>query len=210
MVNLLQELNRETAGVIERVRSSLVEIRNSGGGVGSAVIWHSNGLLITNAHVIQRKGLEVRFRDGRILPARVLGYDDENDIAALGVEGHDLPVAEIGDSRELRPGQCVFALGNPWGVIGSVTAGIVVGTDGAGSNMRADDREWIVVDLQLRPGNSGGPLVDVGGRLVGINTMISGPEVGLAVPTHVVQGFLARLGESRMKQRDQADHNWLA
>jgi serine protease Do len=148
-------------------------------------------------------------RDGRILSARVLGYDAENDIAALGVDGHKLPVAEIGDSRELRPGQCVFALGNPWGVIGSVTAGIVVGTDGARSKMRAGDREWIVVDLQLRPGNSGGPLVDVGGRLVGINAVMSGPEVGLAVPIHVVKGFLARLGELRKKQRGKADHSWL-
>jgi serine protease Do len=91
-----------------------------------------------------------------------------------------------------------MALGHPWGVPGAATAGVVIGTGEDMPEMPLTGRDWIAVGLHLRPGHSGGPLVDSQGRLVGINTMMIGPEVGMAVPVHVVKAFLRReLGTPR-------------
>jgi len=192
MADLLEQLNDETAALLEGVQRSLVEIRNGRGGVGSGIIWHPSGLIVTNAHVIGRGPLRIISKDGHDLTPRVLAYDAHNDVAALTVGAKGLPAVEIGDSRQLQAGQLVFAIGHPWGVAGAVTAGIVVGAQPETLGMPSDGREWIVASLQLRPGHSGGPLVDAGGRLVGINTMINGPDIGLALPVHVVKDFLAR------------------
>ena len=98
----------------------------------------------------------------------------------------------LGGSRRLRVGQWVVAMGHPFGVRGSATAGTVVGVGSDHPEMPARDREWIAVSLRLRPGNSGGPLLDAEGRLVGINTIMSGPETGMAVPVQVAKTFLRR------------------
>ena len=190
MSNVLSQLNAELAGIVEGARQSLVEIRNGHKGVGAGTIWHPEGLILTNAHVVGRRALHVSLPGGRILKAQVAAHDASRDIAALSVEAGDLPTIELGDSRSLRPGQWVLALGHPWGVAGAVTAGVVAGVGRDLPEMPRPDREWIAVSLHLRPGHSGGPLVDDQGRLVGINTMMAGPDVGLAVPVHVVKGFL--------------------
>ena len=128
----------------------------------------------------------------RTLPARILAKDPERDLAALQWKGghHRLPTIQLGDSRTLRAGQWVLALGHPWGVEGAATAGIVIGMGADWPEMPNNGRDWISISLHLRPGHSGGPLVDAQGRLVGINTMINGPDVGVAIPTHVVVEFL--------------------
>ena len=190
MSTVLQQLNSEMASVVEGVAGSLVLVRNGGGGAGAATIWHPDGLLITNAHVVGRGPLTVVLLDGRALPARVAAHDAAHDLAALVVDATGLPTIKLGDSRTLRPGQWVMALGNPSGVRGAVTAGVVTGTGQVGLRIPGSGREWIVVSLHLRPGYSGGPLLDVEGRLVGINTMMAGPDVGMAVPVHVVKAFL--------------------
>ena len=120
----------------------------------------------------------------------MLARDADLDIAALSVTADGLPTIAIGESRQLRAGQLVLALGHPLGVVATATVGVVVGIGSQWPELPKSSQEWIVVDLKLRPGNSGGPLVDAHGRLVGINTMITGPEVGLAVPVHVVKAFL--------------------
>ena len=187
---MLQQLNVEMAAIAQDVRKSLVQIKNGRrGGAGAGTIWHPDGLILTNAHVVQRPSLRVTLPDGRTLPARVLAHDDGLDLAALAVDGTDLPTAELGDSRQLRPGEWVVAMGHPWGVVGAVTAGIVIDV-GVPVEMAALGRDLIQVSLRVRPGNSGGPLADSSGRLVGINTMMAGPKVGLAVPVHVVKSFL--------------------
>jgi len=186
--NLLQQLNNELSAAVGDVHRSRVQISNGRGGVGAGTIWHAAGLIITNAHVANRDALKITLPDGRTLPARVLAYDKERDLAALSVEADDLPTIELGDSKQLQPGQWVLALGHPWGVLGAATAGIVINT-GPPPEMPARG-EFVQVGVPLRPGYSGGPLVDVRGRLVGINTMITGPEVGLAIPVHVVKAFL--------------------
>ena len=99
-----------------------------------------------------------------------------------------LPTIEIGNSRALQPGQWVLAMGHPWGVKGAATAGVVIGVGSEWPEMPQSPKEWIAVSLRLRPGHSGGPLIDVNHRLVGINTLMTGPQVGMAVPVHVAKG----------------------
>jgi serine protease Do len=189
--DLLQQLNDEMAMLVERVRRSLVEIKNGHGGVGAGTIWHPDGLIVTNAHVVGRRALKVALDDGRTLPARLLAHDAQLDLAALAVEATDLPTIELGRSKRLQPGQWVLALGHPWGVPGAATAGVVIGL-GPHPEGILPRRDLIQVNLPLRPGHSGGPLVDARGRLVGINAMMNGPEVGLAVPVHEAKRFLRR------------------
>ncbi len=186
---LLNQWNAEMSSVVDQVRRSLVQIRNGRRGAGAGTIWHPDGLILTNAHVVGRGSVGVTLPDGQTLPARLLAHSRSLDLAALAVEAGGLPTIELGNSRQLLPGQWVLAVGHPWGVIGAVTAGVVINT-GVPPEMQASRRPLIQVDLPLRPGYSGGPLVDVQGRLVGINTMMAGPEVGLAVPVHEVKAFL--------------------
>ena len=190
MPTLVQALNNEIADIAEKVRPSLVQIRRGRRGAGAGTIWHSQGLILTNAHVVERGPLQVTLADGRTLPARVLARDPNSDIAAVAVDATDLPTIALGESRRLRPGQLVLALGHPWGVLGAVSAGVVIGVGSQWAEIPESKREWIAVSLNLRPGNSGGPLVDAEGRLIGINSVMTGLEVGLAVPVHVVKAFL--------------------
>jgi serine protease Do len=189
MSDLLQQLNHELANAADQARRGLVSISNGRRGAGAGTIWHPDGLILTNAHVVQLHSPRVTLPDGRVLPGRVLAHDSNLDLAALRVEASDLPTIELGESKRLRPGDWVLALGHPWGVTGAATAGVVIGM-GPPPEMAMPGRELLHVGLHLRPGHSGGPLVDTQGRLVGINTMMAGPDVGLAVPVHVVKAFL--------------------
>ncbi|MGD8804605.1 MAG: trypsin-like peptidase domain-containing protein [Chloroflexota bacterium] len=189
MADLLAQINDQMAAVVEDARRCLVQVHNGRHGAGAGTILHADGLIVTNAHVVKRRSPKVTLSDGRTLPARLLTYDEDLDLAAVAVEARELPTIELGRRGQLRPGQWVVALGHPWGVTGASTAGMVidVGRPLDGLPYRG---ELIQVGLSLRPGHSGGPMVDGSGRLVGINTMISGPEVGLAVPIHSVKRFL--------------------
>ncbi|MFN2223323.1 MAG: S1C family serine protease [Candidatus Promineifilaceae bacterium] len=189
MADLLAQINDQMAAVVEDARRCLVQVHNGRHGAGAGTILHADGLIVTNAHVVKRQSPKVTLMDGRTLPARLLTYDEDLDLAAVAVEARELPTIELGRRGQLRPGQWVVALGHPWGVTGASTAGMVidVGRPLDGLPYRG---ELIQVGLSLRPGHSGGPMVNGSGRLVGINTMISGPEVGLAVPIHCVKRFL--------------------
>lgn len=188
MSNLLNAVNREMTSVVERVSRSLVEVHNGGGSFGAGVIAHADGLIVTNAHVVHNRQPKVRLHDGRVLAARVLAVDPERDLAALAVSASGLTPIELGDSSDAKAGQWVIALGHPWGVSGAVSAGAMIGKESDLWGRRG--RDWLAAGLLLRPGNSGGPMVDAEGRLVGINTMINGPEIGLAVPVNAVKAFL--------------------
>jgi len=131
----------------------------------------------------------VTLSDGRELPARLLARNKHLDLAALAVDEIGLPAMTIGDSRHLQPGQILLAAGHPWGVLGAVTAGVFIGHESSrGQGGRG--REWLVTDLRLRPGNSGGPMFHADGEMVGVSTMITGPDVAMAVPVHVAKGCL--------------------
>ena len=199
MSNLLALLNQELAALSDQVLASLVQVINRGRGAGAGAIWQSNGVIVTNAHVVHdgpgaaAHGLTVRLADGRELAARVIAADAQRDLAALQVDSAGLPAIRPGDSRALQPGDMVMAMGFPFGIQGGATTGIVIGTGTDLPEIRDTRREWIAASLHLRPGHSGGPMVDSAGRLVGINTLMNGPEVGVAIPVHVVADFMAHL-----------------
>ena len=203
-LTLLQQLNQELDRVVAAGRRSLVEVRTDGRGGGAGAIWHPDGLIVTNAHVATRPYVQVVLPDGSVRPGRVLARDPGLDVAALVVDAADLTAIELGDSQRLQPGQWVLALGHPWGVAGAAAAGVVIGAGRDLPELPASDREWVAVSLPLRPGNSGGPLLDAAGRLVGINTMMAGPQVGMAVPVHVAKAFLRRELGARGRSSSQA------
>jgi serine protease Do len=174
----------------EMLRRSTVHVRVGRAGSGSGVVWQSNGLIVTNAHVARAPHAEIELWDGQTLRAEVVARDERRDVAALTVDTHDLPAAPIGDSDTLRVGQLVSAIGNPLGLSGALTLGIihaVAPAEGYGQ------QSWVQADVHLAPGNSGGPLADVSGAVIGINSMVAG-GLGLAVPSNAVQRFLGTGG----------------
>ena len=169
----------------ERLRQSTVQVRAGQSGGGSGVIWRSDGLIVTNAHVARGKRLAVELTDGTLLRARLIERDDDRDVAARRVDASGLPAATIGDSDTLRPGHLAFAVGNPFGVVGAVTSGIVFAAGSSGGR----GARWIQADVRIAPGNSGGPLADAHGHVVGINSMIYG-GLAIAVPANTIVRFL--------------------
>ena len=197
-VDLLARFDADTHAVVARTLDALVRVRN-GMGAGAGAVWHSDAdvahghsLILTNAHVVGRHPPQVDLPDGRSFAATVVAADAGLDLAALRIDVAGLREIPLGDSRALRPGQWVLALGHPWGIAGGLTAGVVIGHGAALPEMPLSEREWIALSLRLRPGHSGGPVVDAAGRLVGLNAVMVGPEVGLAIPVHVAVAFLKR------------------
>ena len=189
---IVDKLNEDMAGVVALVSHSLVQVRDRRAGVGSGVIVHPDGLVVTNAHVVGRGPRRIILPDGSDVQAKLLALDKEHDLAVLAADATNLTPLALGKSKQLRAGEWVLALGHPLGVTGAATSGIVIGVESERTESPGTGREWIAVGIALRPGNSGGPLVDVDGRMVGINTMMTGPGVGMAVPVHVVKQFLRR------------------
>lgn len=179
------------AEVSERLRGGVAVVRSSGGGSGSGTVWGGDGLVITNNHVATGETAEVAFADGRSCEARVVARDPSVDLAALQADECDLTPLPWGDSSALKVGQLVLAVGNPLGEMRSVTAGIIsgVGVGIAGGHLRL--HEAVQANITLLPGNSGGPLADAQGRVIGINAMVMGPGVSIAVPSNTVERFLA-------------------
>lgn len=186
---MLGAINQDLAEAIDRARTALVAIHDGRRGNGAGTVWHADGLILTNAHVVNGRSPSIELQDGERYAAKVLARDRELDLAALSVRASQLRTIPLGDSRKLRPGDFVIALGHPWGVPAAATAGSLIGI-GAGLpelNVRAD---LMALALHLRPGHSGGPVLNALGELVGINTMMAGPDVGVAVPIHIVKQFL--------------------
>ena len=161
--------------VAERLRRSTVHVGRS----GSGVIWDGAGLIVTNAHVARAPKLRVDLWDGRTFEGDVVARDPRRDLASLRISASGLPAVTSGDSATLRVGELVMAVGNPLGFVGALTTGVV----------HALTRRWVHADVRLAPGNSGGPLADARGRVIGINTMIAG-GLALAVPSNSVTQFL--------------------
>jgi serine protease Do len=184
------------AALVAQVQASVVQVRNGQQGIGAGVIWRSSGRLLTNAHVIASapRTVQVVLHDGRQAPAQVLDYHTGLDLALLQVDTDSssaLPAATPGDSRGLRVGALVFAIGHPWGQRGIVTAGLLSGRGQATLPGQREPVPYLLSDVLLRPGNSGGPLVDAHGTVVGINSMIRGGDLSVAIPTHVITAWLA-------------------
>ena len=184
------------SAVGEKLRRSTVQVFDGRRGAGSGVIWRADGWIVTNAHVVRGNSARVRLADGRMLDAEIMARAAERDLAALYVAARDLPAAEIGASTAVRVGEIVLAAGGPFGVRGAVSAGVL---HGVGCVPRVGKQRWLQADLELAPGNSGGPLADANGRVIGINSMIA-MGLGLAIPSQEVEQFLMRL----MRRREAA------
>lgn len=184
------DISSVAADVADRLLASLVFVRSRHGS-GSGVIWERDGLIVTNNHVVHGDTADVILRDGSEFKSKVFARDPQHDLAALRVEANDLPAATIGDSTRVRVGQLVLAVGNPRGIRNVVTAGIVTGVGQVTGEHGPRFGDLIQADVALEPGNSGGPLADVEGRILGINSMISAAGIALAIPAEVVRAFAA-------------------
>jgi serine protease Do len=182
-------LSAALAGLAESLQRITVQVRGDGPGAGSGVIWRPDGLIVTNAHVARGEQATVELWDKRVFPAQVVARDQERDLASLQVEASGLPAATVGDSNALRVGELVVAVGHPLGMIGALTAGIIHSVGPAEGRRGA----WVQGDLRLAPGNSGGPLANARGQVIGINSMIAG-GLALAVPSAAVERFLQAQG----------------
>ena len=173
--------------IAEQLRRSTVEVKNSRRGQGSGFIVKSDGVIVTNSHVTGRAELSVRLWDGSSFPARLTSQSTRRDLAVLEIPARNLTPVTLANSDELRVGELVMAVGNPFGFTGAVSTGIV---HGIGRLPGLGPTKWIQADVQLAPGNSGGPLSDARGNVVGVNTMIAG-GLGLAVPANAVARLMA-------------------
>jgi serine protease Do len=206
-VEALDAYSRVVIGVAERVGPSVANLRIGRRGGGSGVVATPDGFLLSNAHVVHgaRGRVRATFTDGTETSVAVIGADPLSDLAVLRADGDGFVAATLGDAAELRVGQLVVAIGNPHGLGGSVTAGVVSALGRSlpardGTAMRVID-DVIQTDAALNPGNSGGALADSSGRVIGINTAVAGVGLGLAVPinahTRKIVGELMRDGRVR-------------
>jgi S1-C subfamily serine protease len=214
---LLDAYSRAVTQAVEIVAPSVVSIVASGGagarrgrsrveaGSGSGFIFASDGLILTNSHVVEdARHVEVTLADGRDCDADIVGRDPDTDVAVLKISAAELSSAAFGDSRNLRPGQLVIAIGNPYGFQHSVTTGVVsaLGRSLRGRTGRLIEHV-IQTDAALNPGNSGGPLVASDGRVIGVNTAIiaGGQGLSFAVPISTVTAVLpSLLREGRVRR----------
>lgn len=182
-----------------RSADSLIPHPGPRSGLGSGVIVRSEGMILTNDHVVRGAAtIRVGLHDGRVLDASVRGRVPRHDLAVVQVEGRELPAAEFGDSDSLKVGELVIAIGNPFGLRWTATAGVV---SAVGRSIRLGAalllEDLIQTDASIHPGNSGGPLVDIRGRVVGINTaaLAGAHGIGFAVSSRVAQEALRGIEE---------------
>jgi serine protease Do len=172
-------------------------------GMGSGVVFNSEGAILTNNHVVEDAlTITVRLRDGRLLPARLVGRDPATDLALIRVDAKNLVPARFADSDAVRVGEWVVAIGSPFGLGYTVTTGVVSakGRGGVGVNSVED---YLQTDASINPGNSGGPLVNLDGQVLGINTMIvgRGQGIGFAVPSNLARRTADQLVKTGRVQR---------
>ena len=184
------DLRTHLAPVAARLREATVEVGTGEGG-GAGILWAPD-LVVTNAHVARTPALRVRLADDRCLQAELVAADRRADLALLRVPRARVALAALADSDTVRVGALVMALGHPLGLRGILTAGVVH----AVGPLSAGGRSWIHADVRLAPGNSGGPLADIAGHVVGLNTMLTG-GLALAIPINDVRRFVSGALEQR-------------
>lgn len=193
------EVSSELITVVERVGASVVQVRRDGRGGGAGVVWRSDGAILTNHHVVAGSGsVSVLLPDGRTFPARVLNQNPALDLALLKIEAADLPAALVDDSSRLRIGELVFAVGHPWGQKNVVTAGIVSGLGQVPIPGSGRTAQYLRSDVHVAPGNSGGPMLNAVGAVVGITAMIFGGDMAVAIPSHVAAEWVGGLPSHRV------------
>lgn len=197
----LQSLSEATVDVVETVSPSVVSI-GTGHGRGTGVIWNTEGNIVTCSHVIgNRSSVKVGLSDGSTVTAKVIGHDSYSDIALLKVDEKGLQPIEKGDSEVLKVGQFVLALANPFHRKPSATSGMITSVGGSLRRRGGPPLEDVVVtDARLNPGYSGGPLVDVSGRMLGMNIAVVWAR-GIAIPVNHIQHIVEKLASDGKVQR---------
>jgi S1-C subfamily serine protease len=198
--DVLDAFSRAVVGVADKLRPAVVNLRvgrGTRGGSGSGVLFAPDGFLLTNHHVVQgHEKVRVRLSDGTELGGDVIGNDPWTDLAVVRAEGTAFPFAALGDSAKIKVGQLAVAIGSPLGFESTVTAGVI---SALGRTLRSVSGHLvdnvIQTDAALNPGNSGGPLVDSHGRVIGINTAVIQPAQGIcfAVPINTAKTILPQL-----------------
>ncbi|HCI82718.1 MAG TPA: peptidase S1, partial [Ktedonobacter sp.] len=180
--------------MFNRVQPGIVQVHTEGRGAGTGIIWDARGHIITNHHVVARDNAQVRvlLADGRMLDAKVLKSNPQLDLALLKVTAENLQPLVGADSSKLRIGEWLFAIGHPWGQRWVVTAGIMSGIIVPANNPAL---KYIKSDVRLAPGNSGGPLLNADGEVVGINAMIFGGDLSVSIPSSTVTTWLGELSK---------------
>ncbi|HTS87093.1 MAG TPA: serine protease [Gemmatimonadales bacterium] len=188
----MERAEREVEALALGVRRSTVELQAGSRAAGAGVAWGGD-LVITNAHVALRDRLTVVRPDGETRAGRVLSRDPGRDLALVLVPRLDLDPISFGKSERLRPGMMVFALGHPLGVVGALSTGVVhaVGASFLLPAYGPRQHRWLQLDMAVAPGNSGGPVLDTGGEVVGLTTMIV-HGLTLAVPSEEALRWAAR------------------
>lgn len=195
---VIEAVDQVTPAVVT-IQSSGSGLLGSGSGTGSGFIYDADGWILTNSHVVKDASeLLVVLNDGRQFPGEVYGVDTLTDLAIVKIDAADLPVAPIGSSADLEPGQVAIAIGNPLGYENTVTTGVV---SGLGRRITASDatqtsaetlNNLIQTDAAINPGNSGGPLVNSAGQVIGVNTAVStnAQGLGFAIPIDVARPIM--------------------
>ena len=192
------------ARMIEAAQRSVVQVRSGGRGAGAGVIWDAGGLVLTNDHVVltghRSRNVRVTLHDGRSFDADAVKHSRSLDLALLRLRDvpDGLPTIPVGDSDGLRVGELVYAVGHPWGRLGAVTAGIVGGMGEARGPGWGSGTRYVQSDVALAPGNSGGPLLNARGEVVGINAMVFG-RLALSIPSKEASAWVA--GAARPRPR---------